>query len=292
MSALPGKPQGWVWFYLKWEDQLSGPLALFPGRAGWAGNACSFSEWPDFHGSCLTTRLLVTKQIRPVGTPTVALAMSPSMSYGSSLQLFFTTHIYWTPVMVYKCCGLHTATRRGPALKRLQPVKKISELGGQMRRCPSLHLCVQSLMLYKSLCPPLEYRVKEWFRDLWFLEEAPSACVHPVLFLQCHQSRGDSQRGDPSVGRSGAIHLQVSPQHLPALPTRKRSSTPCGLSPRLFPRASSVCCTGSTDSDYICLKRCWWWAHSCEWMALWMGQSQPVVFRNAAASFWAGECGY
>ena len=34
MSALPGKPQGWVWFYLKREDQLSGPLALFPGRAG------------------------------------------------------------------------------------------------------------------------------------------------------------------------------------------------------------------------------------------------------------------
>ena len=29
MSALPRKPQGWVWFYLKWKDQLSGPLALF-----------------------------------------------------------------------------------------------------------------------------------------------------------------------------------------------------------------------------------------------------------------------
>ena len=231
MSVLPGKPRGWVWFYLKWKDQLSGPLALFPGRAGWAGNACSFSECPDFHGSCLTTRLLVTKQIRPVGTQTVALAMSPSMSYGSSLQLFFTTHIYWTPVMAYKRCGLHTGTRHGPALKRLQPVKKISELGGQRRRYLSLHLCVQSLMLYKSLCPPLEYRVKERFRDLWLLEEAPSACVHPVLFLQCHQSRGDPQRGDPSVGRSGTIHLQVSPQHLPACQPENAAAPPVAWAP-------------------------------------------------------------
>ena len=67
--------------------------------------------------------------------------------------------------MAYKRCGLHTGTRRGPALKGLQPVQKISELGGQ-KRCPSLSLCVQNLMLIDLFCPPLEYRVKERFRDL------------------------------------------------------------------------------------------------------------------------------
>ena len=132
--------------------------------------------------------------------------------------------------MAYKHCGLHAGTRRGPALKGLQPVRKISELGGQRRR-PSLSLCVQSLMLINLFCPPLEYRVKEWFRDLWLLEEAPSARVHPVLFLQCHQSRGDPQWGDPSVGRSGAIHLQVSPQRLPALPENGAPPRPVDWAP-------------------------------------------------------------
>ena len=58
--------------------QVEGP-AFWPSGPvpshGRAGNACSFSEWPDFHGSCPTTRLLVTKQIRPFGTQTVALVL-------------------------------------------------------------------------------------------------------------------------------------------------------------------------------------------------------------------------
>lgn len=72
-----------------------------------------------------------------------------------------------------------------------------------------------------------EYGVKKWYWGLWLLGETPSTCVHPVLLLQCHQSRGDPPRRNSHTSRSGTIHIQVSGGYLRLCqhsPARTRAS--------------------------------------------------------------------
>lgn len=135
---------------------------------------------------------------------------------------------------------------------------------------------------------PLGHCVKEWLRDLCLLEEAPYPCVFSVLFLQCYQSRGDSQRWETSIRRSGTVHIQVSSSHPNVTP----------LWPWPFLRTSAACCMGEGVRSRLCfclsemlmVGTCMWFFNK-EWLCAWCLERQLPILEFTECSYWTmGSC--